>query len=234
VTIDIDPVLVHAGPLMVGWYGLVVAIAIVVGLWLALREARRKGLPSDRVESVAYWVILGGIVGARALHVIEDVGNEFGKKFGRSYGLLETFHCDDAEDILVTSGTVASTARGVVEERRALGEKVGLVRVRAFRPFPKAALRAALGNAKRVAVIDRNISYGHHGIFHQETKSALFDMPRRPKICGFIAGLGGRDITPSVLEAALHGIRNGAEDSQWLGLSASVAQTEKEISHERR
>ena len=70
-TIDIDPVIVHAGPLMVGWYGLVVAIALVVGSWLALREARRKGLPSDRVEAIAFWVILGGIVGARALHVID-------------------------------------------------------------------------------------------------------------------------------------------------------------------
>ncbi len=70
-TIDIDPVILHAGPLMVSWYGVVVAVAIVVGAWLALREARRIGLSADRVESVAFWVILGGIVGARALHVID-------------------------------------------------------------------------------------------------------------------------------------------------------------------
>ena len=70
-TIDIDPVIVHAGPLMVSWYGVIVALAIVVGSWLALREARRTGLPSDRVESVAFWVILGGIVGARTLHVVD-------------------------------------------------------------------------------------------------------------------------------------------------------------------
>jgi len=70
-TIDIDPVIVHLGPLALGWYGLFVAIAIGVGLWLAFREARRKGLPMEHVESLATWVFVGGVVGARALHVID-------------------------------------------------------------------------------------------------------------------------------------------------------------------
>lgn len=70
-TIDIDPVIVHLGPLALSWYGLFVALAITVGLWLAFREARRKGLPLDEIESLAFWVFAGGIVGARALHVID-------------------------------------------------------------------------------------------------------------------------------------------------------------------
>ena len=70
-TIDIDPVIVHLGPLALTWYGLFVALAITVGVWLAFREARRKGLPMDEVESLAFWVFAGGIVGARALHVID-------------------------------------------------------------------------------------------------------------------------------------------------------------------
>ncbi len=70
-TIDIDPVILHLGPLALSWYGLFVAIAIAVGLWLARREARRKGLPIEEVESLAFWVFVGGIVGARALHVID-------------------------------------------------------------------------------------------------------------------------------------------------------------------
>ncbi len=70
-TIDIDPVLVHLGPLMLSWYGIVIGLAIAVGVWLALREARRKGLPTEKVESLAFWIIAGGIVGARALHVID-------------------------------------------------------------------------------------------------------------------------------------------------------------------
>lgn len=70
-TIDIDPVIVHLGPLMITWYGLFVALAIVAGTWLAFREARRKGLPMDAVESLAVWVFVGGVAGARALHVID-------------------------------------------------------------------------------------------------------------------------------------------------------------------
>lgn len=70
-TIDIDPVIVHLGPLAISWYGLFVALAIAAGLWLAFREAQRKGLPLDQIESLAFWVFAGGIVGARALHVID-------------------------------------------------------------------------------------------------------------------------------------------------------------------
>jgi len=71
VTVDIDPVIVHLGPFALGWYGLSVALAIAVGMWLAFREARRRGLPMDEVESLALWVFVGGVVGARALHVID-------------------------------------------------------------------------------------------------------------------------------------------------------------------
>ncbi|HZP94927.1 MAG TPA: prolipoprotein diacylglyceryl transferase [Candidatus Limnocylindria bacterium] len=70
-TIDINPVIVHLGPFALGWYGLFVALALALGLWLALREAARKGLPVEQVESVAFWVVGGGIVGARVLHVLD-------------------------------------------------------------------------------------------------------------------------------------------------------------------
>jgi phosphatidylglycerol:prolipoprotein diacylglycerol transferase len=70
-TIDIDPVIVHLGPIMVTWYGLVVVLAVIVGTRLAFREARRKGLPMHEVESLAVWVLVGGVVGARALHVVD-------------------------------------------------------------------------------------------------------------------------------------------------------------------
>lgn len=69
--IDVDPVIVHLGPLALTWYGLFVALAIGVGMWLAIHEARRKGLPMDQIESLATWVFVGGVVGARALHVID-------------------------------------------------------------------------------------------------------------------------------------------------------------------
>jgi phosphatidylglycerol:prolipoprotein diacylglycerol transferase len=70
-TVDIDPVIVHLGPFALGWYGLFVALAIGVGMWLAFHEARRRGLPMQQMESLATWVFVGGVAGARALHVID-------------------------------------------------------------------------------------------------------------------------------------------------------------------
>jgi len=70
-TVDIDPVIVHLGPLMVSWYGLFVGFAVVVGTWLAFREARRKGVSAAAIDPLVVWVLVGGIAGARALHVID-------------------------------------------------------------------------------------------------------------------------------------------------------------------
>ncbi|MDP3790325.1 MAG: pyruvate ferredoxin oxidoreductase, partial [Candidatus Omnitrophota bacterium] len=85
--------------------------------------------------------------------------------------------------------------KDVVDEMRKQNTKVGLVRVRTFRPFPKEDLRKTLQKAKVVGVIDRNISFGNEGIFFQEVKSALYNEKSHPPIYGFIAGLGGRDVT---------------------------------------
>jgi len=108
---------------------------------------------------------------------------------------------DDAEIVLVTSATVTGTARVVVNSYRRRGVKVGLLKIRTFRPFPFEEVRKALAPVPKVAVIDRNLSPGHGGIFFQEVKSALFNALDgvRPKLFGFIAGLGGRDITPETL-----------------------------------
>ncbi|MBI4491649.1 MAG: prolipoprotein diacylglyceryl transferase [Chloroflexi bacterium] len=70
-TINIDPVLVHLGPVALSWYGLAVAAGVLVGVWLTLREARRKGLPTEAVADLAVWVVVGGLAGARLLHVLD-------------------------------------------------------------------------------------------------------------------------------------------------------------------
>jgi pyruvate/2-oxoacid:ferredoxin oxidoreductase alpha subunit len=85
----------------------------------------------------------------------------------------------------------------VVDELREEGYKIGLLKVRMFRPFPAKDVREALIGARKVAVIDRNISFGHGGIFAEEIKSALYNGTHRPPIFGFIIGLGGRDVTPA-------------------------------------
>ncbi|HET6923768.1 MAG TPA: hypothetical protein VFI16_11540 [Anaeromyxobacteraceae bacterium] len=139
----------------------------------------------------------------RALGAIEDLAATWRRRFGRGTGLLERHACEGVEEILVASGTAASTARAVVDSLRARGRSVGLVRVRAFRPFPVEALREALRPARRVTVLDRNCSYGASGIFFQEVRAALYGVPGAPPVHGFIAGMGGRDITPITIEAAL-------------------------------
>ncbi len=70
-TVDLDPVIAHLGPVAISWYGLAVGAGVLVGIWLALREADRKGLPGDRVGDLAMWVVLGGLVGGRLLHVVD-------------------------------------------------------------------------------------------------------------------------------------------------------------------
>ena len=132
-----------------------------------------------------------------------EIDEAWGALTGRRYGAIEEYRTDGAELILVTSGTITSTARHVVDERRDRGERIGLVKVKMFRPFPTAALRSALAGVGRVAVLDRNISPGHGGIFAEEIRSALYDVPLedRPTLFGYVLGLGGRDVTPAVIDS---------------------------------
>ena len=118
---------------------------------------------------------------------------------GRSYGLVEEYRMDDAEVVLVTSGTITSTARDVIDSLREEGQRIGLLKMRVFRPFPIERVRNALARAKKIAVIDRNISFGYGGIFAQEIRSALYSVGIRTPLFNFIVGLGGRDVTPASL-----------------------------------
>jgi pyruvate/2-oxoacid:ferredoxin oxidoreductase alpha subunit len=139
---------------------------------------------------------------ARAPELIRDADNEFRDRFGRGYGLIDPYRADDAEILFVTAGTMASTTREAVDRLRDRGKSVGMIRIRTFRPFPAADIKKAFRHAKKVAVVDRNISFGASGIFYQEIKAALFHDPKLGQlpVFGFIAGLGGRDVTPEVLE----------------------------------
>ena len=121
---------------------------------------------------------------------------EFEKIFGRSYKPIETYKADDADVLLLTMGGIGETAMSVVDERRAKGEKVGLVRIRLWRPFPFDDFKAAIAKCKALAVIDRALSFGGPmGPVASEVKAALYHETRRPLIVEFVAGLGGRDVT---------------------------------------
>lgn len=136
----------------------------------------------------------------RAMEITKKADIEFKEIFGRSYGVIEAYKCEDAEIIMVTSGTVTSTARTVIDKLRERDKRVGLLKIRMFRPFPSKDIKNVLLKAKKVLVVDRNISYGLGGIFFEEIKSVLYYEDKHIPIFGFITGLGGRDVTPNILE----------------------------------
>jgi len=156
----------------------------------------------------------------KALDLFEKDGKLFGEIFGREYGLVEEYMMDDADYVLVTTSTITSTAKVAVKKLREKGEKVGILKLRVVRPFPFEKLRNVLSGRKKVGVIDRNISFGHHGIFYQEIKSALYPMENRPPIFGYITGLGGRDVKVEDIIDIYEDLkkRETVEDIIWKGV----------------
>jgi len=153
--------------------------------------------------------------------VCRQVDEEFGRTFGRKYGLVEPYRCDGADLILVAAGSVSSTARVAVDALRDKGRKVGLVKMRLFRPFPKEELLDIVRGADKIAVLDRNLSAGIGGIFAQEIRAAFCNEKDHPPIYSYIGGLGGRDITLQALNEVVYQTYERSrpeETSVWVGL----------------
>ncbi|MBE6494515.1 MAG: pyruvate ferredoxin oxidoreductase [Methanosphaera stadtmanae] len=149
----------------------------------------------------------------RSLPLIEEVGKEFGDKFGRYYGLLEEYKTEDADIILIAMGSICGTIKEVIDQQRENGVKVGLLRVRVYRPFPKEAIINAVGDAK-LAVLDKDISLGSGGALYLDTKSVVSN-----EVHGFILGLGGRDVTPSDIVEIIEKTESTSSDEiKWIGL----------------
>jgi len=162
---------------------------------------------------------------ARALTWFAQTEQDFSEIFQRTYGAIETVACEDADVVLIVSGTAASTCRLVVTELRARGERVGMLKIKMLRPFPTQAVRRALSGVAKVAVVDRNFSFGASGIFAQEVKAALYNMDRPPQVYSYIAGLGGRDITTVLLEQIWVATRETSapsEESIWMELRTDL------------
>jgi len=156
--------------------------------------------------------------------VYEECRESFKEIFGRDPGdVIQTFGTDDAETIIVSTGTIATTARDVVAQRRQAGEKIGLVKLKMFRPFPEAALREACRTATRVAVLDRNYAAGMGGVFWQDTRSVFQGHRDDLMIQDYLTGLCGGDVTPAVIEDILAdlGSRPEAGDPVWMGIDAT-------------
>lgn len=136
-----------------------------------------------------------------AKRVILEVAEEFEKLSGRKYGLFEEYKMEDAERAIVVIGSTAGTSKYVVDQLRAKGEKVGLIKIRVFRPFPAEELAEALKNCKAVAIMDKCDGFNGKGApLFTETTSALYYADKQPLLVNYIYGLGGRDVKTGDIE----------------------------------
>ena len=133
-----------------------------------------------------------------APRVILEVAEEYGRLTGRRYGLVETYHLEDAELAIVMIGSAVGAAKVAVDGLRAEGVRAGLLKIRCFRPFPATVIAEALAGCKAVAALDRSSSFGGQGgpIFI-EVCAALFNAGLQPRVVDYIFGLGGRDTVPA-------------------------------------
>jgi pyruvate ferredoxin oxidoreductase alpha subunit len=153
----------------------------------------------------------------RAKDVIAKVGKEFGTLFGRDYSaFMEGYQLEDAETAIVAMGSVCGTVKDAIDEMRAAGKKVGLLRIRIFRPFPYEEIAKVLSKAKRVAVLDKNVSLGAKGgATAIEVRDAMYGSTTPVK--GYVLGLGGRDIRKKDIKEIVSLCEKGIGD-QFYGL----------------
>ncbi len=136
-----------------------------------------------------------------AKQVVKEVADEFAKVTGRQYGWFEEYKMEDAEYAMVLIGSAAGTAKDAVDKLRAEGKKVGLIKIRMFRPFPAAEIAEALKNVKAVALMDRTESYNDHGgPIGAEVMAALYRAKATCEAVNYVYGLGGRDVRVEHIE----------------------------------
>ncbi len=149
-----------------------------------------------------------------AQKIIAKAHTEFSEIFGRNYDFVEKYRSEDADLIIVAMGSICSTIKDVVDELRDAGEKIGLVRVRVFRPFPTNQIYEAIKGASKIGVIDKNVSFSVGGVLTTEIRSKT-----GLDASGFIVGLGGRDIKPSDIKEIIEKTKNPTQHTQWIGLN---------------
>ena len=156
---------------------------------------------------------------------IRAVAKEYREVFGNFDGdLVDPYFTDDAEVVLVAMGSMVSTIRSAVDELRAEGQKVGLLKVRSFRPFPKEEIQAVCGKVPVVAVLDKSLSVNSGGILATEVKGALYGAPSSPVVVPFMAGLGGKEVNRKVIREIVDLARRAADgespvpETVWMGL----------------
>ncbi|AIF69279.1 2-ketoisovalerate ferredoxin oxidoreductase subunit alpha [Palaeococcus pacificus DY20341] len=181
------------------------------------------GFPAHYME--ARYTVWEAMENAR--EVIKEVFEEFEKKFGRKYHIIEEYRTDDAEIILVTMGSLAGTVKEFVDKKREEGVKIGAAKITVYRPFPIEEIKALAKKAKVLALLEKNISFGIGGAVYTDVGRALINEKEKPIVLDFILGLGGRDVTfenlEEVVEIARKAMDEGVkEEVYWIGLRKEI------------
>lgn len=159
------------------------------------------------------------------LDLIPKIGKDFSSVFGRSgLDLVEKYKLDDADTVIVAMGSVCGTIKDYIDSAREKGEKIGLLRIISYRPFPKKQVYEILKDRKIVAVLDKSISLGSDGPLYTEVKAAF--AKNAPSISGFVAGLGGRDITLTTINDMINSAKKQEVSCEFLGVNNSLVKEE--------
>ncbi len=157
--------------------------------------------------------------------VIEEVSADFAKKFGRqSCGLVKSYKLEDADTAIVAMGSITGLLEEAVDILRDQGKKVGLLKIKTYRPFPSELVRHTLGSKKHVIVLDRAMSAGFGEILGAEVRAALYGHPTPPMVDSYIYGLGGRDIVEEAFVELVNKPNLGTHRSEWIGLKQELVE----------
>lgn len=154
-----------------------------------------------------------------AKRAILEAETKFSEIFGRSYtGLTESYRTDDAEYILITLGSIAGLVKEIVDKLREAGEKVGLLRLRYIRPFPNEEIAEAVHNAKAIAVLEKDISFGNEGTVYTNVNSALHKAGLKIPTSNYIGGLGGKNISAEEIAAIYEELKQKKTTVKFIGI----------------
>jgi len=152
--------------------------------------------------------------------VLDEHRKSFKEVFGREVsGAVSAYRTEDADRILIASGSISTTLKDVVDEWRDRGEKVGMVRIKLFRPFPTEQIRDLCAGAKKIGVLDRNYSAGTGGIFCHEVRASLYGHGNQ-LLQGYLTGVGGNDVVPELVNEVVEDLstRTSAGEPVWKGI----------------
>ncbi len=147
------------------------------------------------------------------------IAKEFKKISGKYYDIVEEYKLKDADYVIVVMSSTAGTTKEVIDELRKQGKKVGLLRIRMFRPFPEEVIVKKLKGKKAVAVLDRAASFGAEAPLFSEVRAAFYEEKNKPKMFSYVFGLGGRETRPNMIEKVFNEIEKGkAKKENYLGV----------------